>query len=202
MNQTRWEKLMQSLGLPSSLDTFEALVQAYSEKHRHYHNTQHIKALLKHFDSTTSLMENPNELELAIWFHDAIYKPHSSTNELDSANWVKVFLSSHGCDDAIIDRVFHMIMATLHTEKTSTTDEKIIVDIDLTILGSPSNTYCQFEKDIRSEYKWVPSFLYKKKRKEILTSFLDRDRIYHCDYFFRKLEHQARENLKGAINAL
>ncbi len=75
-------------------------------------------------------------------------------------------------------------------------------DIDLTILGSSERIYAQFEENVRKEYKWVPYFLYKKKRKEILRSFLDRERIYQTKYFNNKLETQAQINLNNAIASL
>ncbi|MEO0400292.1 MAG: hypothetical protein AAF224_12830, partial [Pseudomonadota bacterium] len=37
---------------------------------------------------------------------------------------------------------------------------------------------------------------------KILRSFLERPQIYHSNYFFQRLEAQARENLARAINVL
>jgi predicted metal-dependent HD superfamily phosphohydrolase len=37
MNRTRWDRLMTTLTLPESNESFDKLVNAYSEKHRHYH---------------------------------------------------------------------------------------------------------------------------------------------------------------------
>jgi len=55
---------------------------------------------------------------------------------------------------------------------------------------------------VRDEYKLVPYFLYRKKRKEILTSFLERERIYQNDFFYDKFETQARANIGSAIKML
>ena len=41
-----------------------------------------------------------------------------------------------------------------------------------------------------------------KKRKEVLKCFLDRERIYSNDYFYEKLEENARLNLNNAISNL
>jgi predicted metal-dependent HD superfamily phosphohydrolase len=59
-------------------------------------------------------------------------------------------------------------MVTQHAFQAETNDEKLIVDIGLSILGSPANVYEQFETYIRKEYKRVPAFIYMRKRKEIL----------------------------------
>ena len=87
MDYKKWLLLMQNLGLTENQNTYNLLLQAYSEKHRHYHNKCHIDAVLKHLENSISLAGNPYEVELALWFHDAVYKPFSSSNELDSANW-------------------------------------------------------------------------------------------------------------------
>ena len=202
MTKDRWKLLMKAMGFEPSLDYYDALKTAYTEKHRFYHTTQHIKAMLNHFDAVIEFVERPDEMELAIWFHDAIYKTLSKTNELDSAKWAQSFLEKQGYDKAGIERIFNLIMATLHNGKLKTNDEKIIVDIDLAILGTPTEVYDKFERNIRKEYKLVPSFIYRKKRKQLLQSFLNNDSIYNMDYFKNKFENTARENIHRAIEYL
>lgn len=202
MNQDRWEKLMGEMGLQPSLDCFADLFSAYSEKHRFYHTSAHIDAMLKNLDSTIDLSDYPNEIELAIWFHDAVYKPLSSTNEVDSANLAKVFLLANDYKKRGIERVYKLIMSTLHNSAVVSIDEQLIVDIDLSILGAQHEVYDEFERKVRKEYRLVPSFIYRKKRKQLLKSFLLKDSIYTLDYFKNRYEKVARENIKRAINIL
>lgn len=190
------------MGLPDCLTCFDDLCAAYGEKHRHYHTADHISAMLRHFDDTVDLAEHPHEVELAIWFHDAVYKPFSSHNELNSARWAETFLLEQGYDPASANRVYRLIMATCHQGDVMVNDEKLIVDIDLTILGSPKPVYEAFERHVRQEYWLVPCFIYRKKRTALLQSFLSRDYIYHLDYFRNKYEQMARENIKNAIEDL
>ena len=202
MNKDRWTSLMQSMNLPSSIDCYELLVRAYSEKHRHYHTGKHIDAMLRHFDNVEDLADKPQEVELAIWFHDAIYNPLSSSNEVDSAEWAKDFLISSGGDATVAQRVYELIMATKHDGKVVEDDHKLIVDIDLTILGANESVYDEFEANVRKEYKLIPSFIFRRKRKEILKSFLTEKNIYQLDYFAEKFEAQAKENINRAISKL
>lgn len=190
---------MQALGLGNNEDTYTSLLHAYSEKHRFYHTDKHINACLGHLDNIVSVAQRPNEIELALWFHDAIYKPFSKKNEIESAQWAKDFLLKNQASEELVSRVYRLIIVTLHNSPTNSLDESILVDIDLSILGSRPEVYDQFEKSIRKEYKWVPYFHYRKKRKEILSSFMDRDRIYQNQFFYDKCEKQARENLSNAI---
>ena len=202
MTLERWQQLMNRLGISLNKDTYQALTKSYSEKHRRYHTGEHINATLKHLDSVAGLANDVVEIELALWFHDAIYKPFSANNELDSADWAVQFLVDNEIEKGRIDRVYKLIMATVHTAKTEGNDQLLMVDIDLSILGTSSLIYDQFEKDVRYEYKLVPYFLYRKKRKEICVSFLERDRIYQYDFFYELLERQARINLTNAIKRL
>lgn len=93
-------------------------------------------------------------------------------------------------------------MATLHNEIAQDKDQKLIVDIDLTILGATPEVYDEFERNVRKEYKMVPTFIYRKKRKELLKSFLNNPSIYSLDYFKEKYENVARHNINRAIEML
>ncbi len=199
MDLKRWLKLMNSFGIGSNEKVYDSLIKAYSEKHRFYHNTLHIKAVLSHLDKVTSLAENPTEIELALWFHDAIYKPFSKDNEQQSADWSSELLENESVDPEVIKRVHKLIIATIHSSNLDSVDEQLIVDIDLTILGSFSDVYDEFETNIRKEYKWVPKPIYRKKRKEILVSFLNREKIYQTNYFQSNFEQQARLNIERAL---
>lgn len=202
MDYERWKRLMEAFGLDHNKDTWEVLIHAYSEKHRFYHSTEHINATLKQFDKVAILTKRAEEIELALWFHDAVYMPVSTTNELDSANWAAEFLSENKKSNEIISRIHQLIMATCHSVPSHSLDESLIVDIDLTILGTPQNIYEKFELEIRKEYELIPLPIYKKKRKSILNHFLAKDRIYQNRCFYEKLENQARLNLGNAILSL
>jgi predicted metal-dependent HD superfamily phosphohydrolase len=202
MNKSKWLELMSRVGLAENLRTYNELLSSYNQKHRHYHNVNHINAVLEYLEEAKHLANDYDALEIALWFHDAIYKPFSSTNELDSANWGSTFLQQNGTSKELSTKVHTLIMATLHNVVPTDNDEKLIVDIDLSILGSSAETYALFESSIRKEYKLVPILIYRKKRKEILINFLERDRIYSHDYFYVKLEKNARANITNAIQNL
>jgi predicted metal-dependent HD superfamily phosphohydrolase len=202
MDPARWTRLMAALGIPEELESFHSLVAAYSEKHRHYHTQLHIEHCLRELDSAPGIAREPEEVELALWFHDAIYNPHSSENEERSAAWACSLLERHGIDSARVNRVREHILATRHAVSASEPDAKLVVDIDLAILGADESRYAAFENEVRKEYRWVPSILFRSKRAEILESFLARPRIYETIPFHDRYEARARVNLAGAIAAL
>jgi len=202
MDKSQWLELMARIGFDTNMNTYNELLSHYNQKHRHYHNTNHINAVLKHLVQSQYLANDYDELEIALWFHDAIYKVFSATNELDSANWAYKFLKDNGASKECSTKVHSLIMATRHNTIQIDNDEKLIVDIDLSILGSSQKTYHLFESWIRNEYKLIPNFIYKKKRKDILANFLKRERIYCHNIFYEKLEVIARANIENAIKNL
>ena len=202
MTPARWSALMHALGIGPELATYERLVTAYAEPHRRYHTGPHITACLAELDAAPDLSSDRPEVELALWFHDAVYSTTASDNEARSAAWASAFLASAGVSATRSERVQTHILATRHEAQPEHGDSALVVDIDLSILGRSAVDYDQFERDIREEYRWVPSFLYKRKRCEILQSFLERDSIYTTPYFRDRYEGVARSNLRNAVRAL
>ncbi|TIP06758.1 MAG: hypothetical protein E5X72_00790 [Mesorhizobium sp.] len=49
------------------------LAALYSTEDRHYHDLSHIEAMLALADEYRGLLDDPQAVEAAIWFHDAIY---------------------------------------------------------------------------------------------------------------------------------
>jgi predicted metal-dependent HD superfamily phosphohydrolase len=91
-------------------------------------------------------------------------------------------------------------MVTDHADLLpKTNDEKFIVDIDLSILSKSEFEYDRYEKDIRTEFNFVPRDIYYPVRKTILTKFLDREYIYYTDFFRTNYEEAARLNLSRTI---
>jgi predicted metal-dependent HD superfamily phosphohydrolase len=202
LDRDRWNRLLAALGIGGEAECFDALLAAYSEQHRHYHTTRHIDHCLRELDSATSLARDPAEVEFALWFHDAIYDPHSSKNEERSADWACELLDRHRVNAERVSRVRDHILATRHEAVANDPDSRLVVDIDLSILGVDEAAYAQFEVDVRKEYRWVPSLLFRRKRAEILESFLARPQIYTTQLFRDRYERQARHNLSQAIEKL
>jgi len=193
---------MLALGFAPNQQAFESLLASYNEPHRQYHNEQHIDAVLSALDKTRELAINPLAVELALWFHDAVYKIYSKTNEIDSAKWASDFVLNNNEDKNLSETVYSLIIATQHNSSLQHSDEKLIVDIDLAILGASEADYDEFERSIRKEYRLIPWPVYKRKRIGILKSFLDRKNVYSHEFFIDAFETNARINLGNAIENL
>jgi predicted metal-dependent HD superfamily phosphohydrolase len=55
---------------------------------------------------------------------------------------------------------------------------------------------------VREEYAWVPGWLFRRKRRDVLTQFLARPRLYATDHFHHLLEPAARANLQHSLAQL
>jgi predicted metal-dependent HD superfamily phosphohydrolase len=193
---------MERLGIGPNRETFEKLRAAYAERHRHYHSAEHIAHCLAELDAIREIAREPDEVELALWFHDAVYATRSKDNESKSAEWAASFLADNAVDAARVRRVHDLIMATAHAAAPHDMDAQLLTDIDLSILGAGRETFGQFEKNVRREYWWVPGPLFRQKRAAILQSLLSRPSVYSTAHFQERLENAARRNLAEAITAL
>lgn len=181
---------------------YDRLVALYSEPHRRYHNLQHLAECLREFDTVRHLIKDPRAVELALWFHGAIYDPRAHDNEERSAALARNCLAQATSDELFIESVAQGILATKHLANPDSGDMRILVDIDLSILGQPAKRFNEYEKAVREEYAWVPSEVFRSKRAEILEIFLRRPRLYATDWFFAKYEERARSNLTHSVAAL
>lgn len=202
MTPGRWQALMHGLGLPENETTLAGLSAAYRQPHRHYHTRQHIADCLAHFDALRHEAGQPHAVELAIWFHDAVYDPYRSDNEQASADWAERFLRGNGAPATLRDRVQALILATRHDAIATDHDMAILIDIDLSILGSAPDAYDEYRHAIRREYHWVPGILFRRNRRAVLGSFLRRERIYLTGHFHASHETRARRNIETELEML
>jgi predicted metal-dependent HD superfamily phosphohydrolase len=202
VNAARWASVMQAWRFSPNRDAFTALERAYAEPHRHYHDASHIASCLKHLDSCLAQASEPCELELAIWFHDAIYETFGGQNEEKSVRWAVSFLSENDAPLDATARVEQLILVTKHDRPPVTNDQALIIDIDLAILGASEAEYAAFEEGVRREYRLVPFAIFRRKRADVLQGFLERDHIYTNEPFRSEREHRARANLLAAISRL
>jgi predicted metal-dependent HD superfamily phosphohydrolase len=199
----RWQAVWRELGAATVDDLlFHQLVASYSEPHRKYHTVQHLDECLAHLDEVRSEAERAGEVELALWFHDAIYDTLRKDNEKRSAEWARESALAGGLSNEQANRVYALILVTMHDALAAGRDAAVLVDVDLSILGAETARFDEYELQIREEYSWVPGPLYRKSRRQILRGFLERERIYSTEYFLARHETRARENLTRSLDGL
>lgn len=192
-----WLPLAERMGIVGGAAGWhERLVKAYGEPQRAYHSLQHLGECLGVFDVAKGLIQKPDLIELALWFHDAVYDPKSGENEALSAEWAIEALGG----TAAAHEVARLIMLTKSHQPGEGADDAWIIDIDLAIFAQPASRVLEYERQIREEYAWVPEEVYSEKRAEVLRGFLAREPIYRTSWARERFETRARENLRGLLD--
>lgn len=179
----------------------------YDTPDRHYHGMTHIEAMLALLDANRGAFSDPEAVEAAIWFHDAIYDSRRSDNEERSAELARETLN-RSVEEARLARILAMIRATAGhlvpelSPETAKHDAALFLDIDLSILGAPAAAFDAYEAAVRREYAWVEDHAWRSGRTKVLLSFLDRPAIFHTARFANLYEARARDNITRSLAAL
>lgn len=191
-----WLPLAERMGIVVDVaEWHERLVKAYGESQRAYHSLQHLEECLSVLDEVKGFMQNPDLIEMALWFHDAVYDPKSGENEALSAEWAIEALGG----TAAAHEVARLIMLTKLHQPGEGADDAWIIDIDLAIFAQTASRVLEYERQIREEYAWVPEEVYREKRAEVLRGFLAREPIYRTPWVRERFEARAKENLRRLI---
>jgi predicted metal-dependent HD superfamily phosphohydrolase len=200
VNFGRWSTACIDAGIAPSESDYRRVRRAWSGMGRHYHTLAHLDSCLRELDGARELALRAAEVELALWFHDAVYRSWRRDNEARSADLAVSVLRAAPAET--VERIRQMVLATRHDDAGFSGDTALVIDIDLAILGAPPATYSRFESAIRREYWWVPRARYVAGRSKILARILERSAIYTHDHFYDRYESAARANVTAALAAL
>lgn len=200
--KSRFERAVTAAGGAGDTSAvFSDLVARYGEPQRHYHTLAHVSACLKWLDRFSAPAERGHEVELALWFHDAVYEPRARNNEQRSAELATEALTRLGIAPEAVANVAEHIAAT-EQHRAGTNDAKLVVDLDLSILGAALHDFDRFEAQIRAEYSHVEPEVFRAGRRRVLEDFLSRPRIFEVPAVRALLEPPARSNLERRIREL
>jgi predicted metal-dependent HD superfamily phosphohydrolase len=191
------------------------LSELYGEAGRFYHNLSHVKALIALLDHNRNVIADPDAVEAAIWFHDAIYDSKEKDNEARSAGLAVKYLGDQTDQSAKvptaqqIEKIRIMIEATTkHALPVESLDEQALadcakfLDMDLSILASEPERFDEYEDQVRREYAWVDDEGWRKGRAAVLETFLQRPKLFFSDILGPEAEERARGNLRRSIERL
>ncbi len=180
------------------------LSQLYRADGRHYHTLTHIEALLAMMQANRALFHDPEAVEAAIWFHDAIYDSRKNDNEALSAGLARERLGGRTSGDRL-ERIARMIEATAthtpprFTDEAAELDALLFLDMDLSILGASPTEFDAYEVAIRREYDWVDDASWRRGRADLLKRFAGRPRIFRTAAFRQRFEKMARSNIARSL---
>ena len=203
--QRQWVRQLGEIGVApdKAYPTFDRLVAAYSEPHRHYHTLEHLAEVMRVVSRLATTCKNLPAVLLAVWFHDAVYNPAAHDNEERSARLAVRCLRELKEPPETVLAVETLVLATAHAgEEPDDPDTQVLLDADLAILGASEERYQRYATDIRAEYAFVPDETYRLDRAKILQQFLARSAIYHHPVMIAEGEAAARRNLETELRRL
>jgi predicted metal-dependent HD superfamily phosphohydrolase len=163
------------------------------EPGRKFHNLGHIDDCLARFDEVRGHLEDPDAVELALWFHDAVYVPGDPSNERRSA---ELFLShAPGGPPVFRRRVSALILTTRRIRTPRSNDCRFIDDIDLAGFGAHWDDFMRNGELLRREFATQSDTDYYRGLKAFIGSLHRRPRLFRTDWFATRYEAQAQRNI-------
>jgi len=177
----------------------EALIRAWAEPQRVYHDQGHLIWLLDEADRRAALIRDSAFVGYAIWFHDALYEP-GRPDETLSAGWARTSLTH---DPDLAARVSHVIeMTKNHAAGDAEEDAALFLDMDIAILGAPWEIYCGYAAGIRAEYPHIVDPAFAGGRGAFLVKQLEHARTVRTDLYEDELGETARSNMRWELEEM
>lgn len=175
----------------------------YRDAGRYYHDLNHIRKMYDELSQVKDQTEDWDAMLFALFYHDIIYHTKRMDNESESALLAAKRLNEiqHFQKDRI-NRCSVHILATKGHHKSLDNDTNLFIDADLSILGSESDVYKQYIKDIRREYFIYSDKEYAYGRRKALSHFLNMKQIFKTPHFLSRYEDQARKNIQEELDLL
>ena len=180
--------------LDSLLEVRDELLAAYGSQGRSYHDVRHLAEVLDRLDDLGC--DDP-AVQLAAWFHDAVYDGAAGDEER-SAAWSERVLPPE-----LAPEVARLVRLT-ETHRPADDDPagQALCDADLAILAAPWERYSEYARDVRQEYAHVPDPDFAAGRVAVLRHLLDKPALFQTSRGFELWEDTARRNVTAELARL
>lgn len=190
--------------LPGATGLRDALLAAWTDPGRGYHDLRHLSEVLARIQE---LAESGAELDrtvvvLAAWFHDAVYDAGPDAEER-SARWAEQALTDLDLDPRSVAEVARLVRLT-ETHRPADDDASgcVLSDADLAILAATTQRYAEYVAAVRAEYAHVPDEHFRSGRATILRELLDKPHLFHTGHARLHWEERARANVASELSTL
>ncbi|WP_327306057.1 hypothetical protein OG730_23330 [Streptomyces sp. NBC_01298] len=205
--RARWHATTAAAGAAPDRDPApyaDRLLAAWAEPQRRYHTTAHLADVLARVDvlaaEGTGTGTDLPAVELAAWFHDAVYRPDRSENEERSAALAERALPELGIDGDRTAEVARLVRLTItHDPAPGDADGELLCDADLGVLAGAPEEYAAYAAAVRAEYGFVPDEAFRDGRAAVLRQLLALPRLFRTAYGAAHWEAPARTNLAAEL---
>lgn len=179
------------------------ILAAYSTPLRHYHTFGHVREVVRTFE-TVPTWTVPNDVFVAVLYHDAIYEAGRADNEVRSATMAMSAIARFGLD-ADAARVGVLIALTARHGQIAPddvdADAAMFLDCDMAILAAAPPTFQAYEAAIAAEYEPIYGDRYVEGRRAFLKRLLDGN-IFLSPLFRDRHEETAKANIRESLSLL
>ncbi|MGY1600873.1 HD domain-containing protein [Geodermatophilus sp. SYSU D00815] len=187
---------------PTSRTEWAALVAAWGEPHRRYHDLAHLAAVLGIVGELAPAAADADAVRLAAWYHDAVYDPTRPDNEAVSAERARAGLRGL-VDEARVAEVARLVLLTAgHDPEPGDANGAVLCDADLAVLASPPEAYATYASAVREEYRHLPDEVFTAGRIAVLERLLALPALYRLPQVAARWTERARANLAAELTLL
>ena len=185
------------------------LLRRWDEPHRAYHTRTHLLATLGAL--ATLLTHEPapprtvdvGALELAVWFHDAVYDGRPGDDEEASAVLAERVLPGLGQRPERVAEVARLVRLTArHDPAPDDVAGRLLCDADLAILAALAPDYAAYTAAVRQEYAHVPDDAFRAGRAAVLRELVAHGPLYRTAAGRRLWQGPALTNVRAELARL
>ena len=187
---------------PTSRTEWAAVVAAWSEPHRRYHDLAHLAAVLGLVGALAGAAADPDAVRLAAWYHDIAYEPERTDNEQVSAARARVGLRGLVPDERV-DEVERLVLLTAgHDPAPDDANGAVLCDADLAVLAGPPDAYAVYASAVREEYRHLSDDEFTAGRIAVLEHLLALPALYRTPEAAHQWAERATANLTAELALL
>jgi predicted metal-dependent HD superfamily phosphohydrolase len=185
----------------TSRTEWAAVVAAWSEPHRRYHDLAHLAAVLGLVAGLPGATD-PGAVRLAAWYHDIAYDPQRTDNEEVSGARARVGLRGL-VPDARVDEVERLVLLTAgHDPAPDDANGAVLCDADLAVLAGPPEAYASYASAVREEYGHLSDAEFTAGRIAVLEHLLALPALYRTAEAARLWAGRATANMTAELTLL
>jgi predicted metal-dependent HD superfamily phosphohydrolase len=198
-----WEAFAALTGdSPTARTEWAAVVEAWSEPHRRYHDLAHLAAVLGVVDALAGHAADAGAVRLAAWYHDVVYDPRRADNEQVSAARARAGLRGL-VPAARLAEVERLVLLTAgHDPQPGDADGAVLCDADLAVLAAPPEAYAVYASAVREEHRHLDDATFTAGRTAVLEQLLGLPALFRVPEVAADWEERARANLSAELALL
>jgi predicted metal-dependent HD superfamily phosphohydrolase len=179
------------------------LLARWSEPHRRYHDVGHLRAVLQAVDELSAEADDARAVQLAAWYHDAVYTGRPGADERASAQLAAAMLTDLGVGTEETAEVVRLVELTAsHDPEPGDANGAVLCDADVAVLGGDPDAYAAYAAAVRDEYSDVPDEEFRSGRIAVLERLLAHQPLFRTATGRKRWEDAARHNVATELTLL